>query len=68
VVRVHDLRHTAASLMVAAGVSVIEVQYVLGHTTLAMTADTYTHLQPAAAAPAAAMQKYLGRGSLREAR
>ena len=41
---VHDLRHTAASLMVAAGASVRDVQAALGHASAAMTLAIYTHL------------------------
>jgi integrase len=38
-VRVHDLRHTAASLWLAAGADPKVVQRVLGHATAAMTMD-----------------------------
>ena len=43
-VRVHDLRHTAASLWLAAGADPKVVQLVLGHATAAMTMDLYGHL------------------------
>lgn len=43
-VTVHDLRHTAASLAVRAGASVLAVQRMLGHTSAAMTLDTYADL------------------------
>jgi len=43
-VRVHDLRHTAASLRLAAGADPKVVQRVLGHATAAMTMDLYGHL------------------------
>jgi integrase len=43
-VRVHDLRHTAASLWLAAGADPKVVQRVLGHATAAMTMDLYGHL------------------------
>ncbi len=39
------LRHTAASLMVQAGVPLFEVQQILGHSTPAMT-QRYAHLRP----------------------
>ena len=42
-VRVHDLRHTAASLWLAAGADPKVVQRVLGHATAAMTMDLYGH-------------------------
>jgi integrase len=41
---IKDLRHTCASLMHAAGRSAKEVKEQLGHSTIAMTLDTYTHL------------------------
>lgn len=41
--RVHDLRHTAASLMIASGASVKDVQAALGHASAAMTLDLYGH-------------------------
>jgi len=43
-VRVHDLRHAAASLWLAAGADPKAVQRVLGHATAAMTMDLYGHL------------------------
>ena len=46
--RFHDLRHCAASFMLAQGVPLKVAQEVLGHSTIAITADTYAHLTPAA--------------------
>ncbi len=43
-VTLHDLRHTAASLMVACGANVKVVQRQLGHASAAMTLDTYSSL------------------------
>jgi integrase len=43
-VRIHDLRHTAASLWLAAGADPKVVQRVLGHATAAMTMDLYGHM------------------------
>lgn len=40
----HDLRHTAASLSIAAGANVKAVQRMLGHASAAMTLDTYADL------------------------
>ena len=44
----HKLRHTAATHMAAAGVPLSIVKDQLGHSTLAMTSDTYAHAVPAA--------------------
>ena len=54
VIRLHDLRHTHASLLLAAGVPVKVVSERLGHTTIAMTMDVYGHLLPGMDADAAA--------------
>ena len=43
-VRLHDLRHGAASLMLAADVPLAVVSKRLGHSTVTITADTYSHL------------------------
>jgi len=40
----HDLRHTAASLAISAGANVKAVQRMLGHSSAAMTLDTYADL------------------------
>lgn len=40
----HELRHTCASLAIAAGANVLAVQRLLGHDTATMTLDTYGHL------------------------
>lgn len=42
--RFHDLRHTAASLMLNHGVPVIVVSKILGHAKVSTTLDTYGHL------------------------
>ena len=41
---IHDLRHTAASLMVASRATVKDVQDALGHASAAMTLNVYAHL------------------------
>lgn len=43
--RFHDLRHTAASHMVMAGVDIFAVQEILGHKSIEMT-RRYSHLSP----------------------
>ena len=44
--RFHDLRHGAATYLLAKGVPMKVVQDVLGHTQLSTTADIYTHVMP----------------------
>lgn len=45
-VRVHDLRHTTASVLLAARIHPKVVQELLGHSTITTTLDTYSHLTP----------------------
>ena len=52
-IRLHDLRHTAASLALQAGVPLKVVSEQLGHGSLAITADTYISVLPAVARAAA---------------
>ena len=42
--RLHDLRHGAATLLLASGFTLREVQEILGHSTFRMTADIYGHI------------------------
>lgn len=42
--RFHDLRHTCATLLRGKGVHPTFVQELLGHTTIAITLDTYSHV------------------------
>lgn len=44
--RVHDIRHLAASLMLAQGVPLKVVSDILGHSQISTTADLYTHVLP----------------------
>lgn len=50
----HDLRHTWASLTLAAGVHPKVVSDRLGHSTIAITIDTYSHAIPSLDVDAAA--------------
>lgn len=60
VVRFHDLRHSAASLLLSEGPSLKEVMDTLGHSQLALTAQTYGHLyDPARREVAARMDRAL---------
>lgn len=45
-IRVHDLRHTHATLLLKAGVSAKVVSERLGHASIAITLDTYSHVLP----------------------
>jgi integrase len=45
-VRFHDLRHTAATLMLKAGIHPKIVSERLGHSTINITLDTYSHVLP----------------------
>lgn len=46
VARYHDLRHTAATLLLGDGTHPKVVQEMLGHATIAVTMDTYSHVTP----------------------
>lgn len=46
-IRFHDLRHSAASLMLAQGVPARVVMETLGHSSITLTMDTYSHVLPA---------------------
>jgi integrase len=52
-IRLHDLRHGAATLALAAGVELKVVQEMLGHGSIVVTADTYTSVLPEVAHRAA---------------
>ena len=43
-IRFHDLRHTCASLMLTSGVALKTASEILGHSSIAITADLYTHV------------------------
>ncbi len=45
-IRLHDLRHCAATLSLAAGVHMKTIQVLLGHSSYKLTADTYTSVLP----------------------
>jgi len=52
-IRLHDLRHTHATLALSAGVDIKVVSDRLGHSTSVITRDLYTHVVPALARSAA---------------
>jgi integrase len=47
-IRIHDLRHTYASLLLQRGESIVYVKEQLGHASIQITVDTYGHLIPGA--------------------
>ncbi|MEI8390777.1 MAG: tyrosine-type recombinase/integrase [bacterium] len=44
--RIHDLRHTAATRMVSAGIDLVVVASILGHSDIRITASRYAHPLP----------------------
>jgi integrase len=59
-IRFHDLRHTCATLLLGKGTHPKFVQELLGHATVAITLDTYSHIMPGMGDQAArAMQEAL---------
>jgi integrase len=59
--RFHDLRHSAASMMLADGLPLNVVSGVLGHSLTSTTLDVYAHVAPTARREAAAaMDRLLG--------
>ncbi|GAC1350604.1 MAG: hypothetical protein NVSMB27_34660 [Ktedonobacteraceae bacterium] len=45
-IRFHDLRHSAATLLLSVGVHPKIVQEILGHNQISMTMDVYSHVLP----------------------
>jgi integrase len=45
-IRFHDLRHSAATILLSMGVHPKVVQELLGHSSINMTVDTYSHILP----------------------
>ncbi|HEX5004955.1 MAG TPA: tyrosine-type recombinase/integrase [Gemmatimonadales bacterium] len=52
-VRLHDFRHTSASLLLTAGIHPKIVSERLGHSSIAITLDLYSHVIPGMQAEAA---------------
>ncbi len=52
--RLHDARHTAATLLLTQGVPARVAMQVLGHSQISLTLDTYSHVVPELATEAAA--------------
>ena len=63
-IRYHDLRHSCASLLLANGVSLKQIQDWLGHSDFAITANTYAHLEFSSKQAAAESMSWIGNTSL----
>jgi integrase len=63
-IRFHDLRHSCASLLLANGVSLKQIQDWLGHSTFKTTADIYAHLESDSKLAAAAALTWIDNTSL----
>jgi len=66
VIRLHDVRHTHASLLLKAGVNPKVVSERLGHSSVAFTLDTYAHVMPGMQPEAAEMFMRLVLGQIDE--
>ncbi|HEY8742321.1 MAG TPA: tyrosine-type recombinase/integrase, partial [Chloroflexota bacterium] len=62
-VRLHDLRHAAATMLLQAGVHPKVVSERLGHSTITLTLDTYSHVVPGLDADAAARLERVMQGN-----
>ena len=62
-IRFHDFRHTAATLLLGRGVHPKIVSEMLGHSTIAITLDTYSHVLPGIAREASSHMSSLVSGS-----
>jgi integrase len=61
-VRLYDARHSCATMLLEAGQPMKVVQEILGHASMILTADTYSHVSPAFKRQAAdALAAYLER-------
>ncbi len=63
-IRLHDVRHSHASLLLKAGVNPKVVSERLGHSSVAFTLDTYAHVLPGMQPEAAEMFMRLVLGQL----
>src|SRR5713226_5501431 len=53
-IRFHDLRHSAATILLSMGINIKVVQEILGHSRISMTLDVYSHVLPGMQEDAAA--------------
>jgi integrase len=66
VIRLHDLRHTHATLLLAKGVPVKVVSERLGHATPVIILQVYAHVLPGSQRDAAELFASLVKGGMRE--
>ncbi len=45
-IRIHDFRHSHASILISRGNTIVQVAHRLGHSDISMTLNTYSHLMP----------------------
>ena len=64
-IRLHDLRHTWATLALEAGIDPKVVSERLGHATTGITLDLYSHVQPELDAQVATTVAHLFSGDVR---
>jgi integrase len=62
--RFHDTRHSCASLLLARGVPLKQIQEWLGHKSFSITADTYAHLEYQSKQNSADAMKWIHKTSL----
>ncbi|MEQ1867745.1 MAG: tyrosine-type recombinase/integrase, partial [Micropepsaceae bacterium] len=62
-VRIHDLRHSCATLLLAQGVNPRVVMETLGHSQVSLTLNTYSHVLPVLQQDAASKMDALLSGS-----
>ena len=62
-IRFHDMRHTAASIMLANGIPIMVVSRILGHSSAAITLRVYGHLMPGGMEDAAALMDEVTAGA-----
>lgn len=67
-IRLHDLRHGAASLAHAAGADLHTIKEMLGHSSIGITSDTYTTLLPRSTGPSPRPQRSSSPGRTSRAR
>jgi len=58
-IRFHDLRHTAATILLSQGTHPKLVQELLGHASIAITLDRYSHVLPSMGYATAAIDAVL---------